>query len=923
MSGPRYVGWIAIMLSVGALAACGQNPQTARTEAARLAAAGDLQGALLQLKSAAQRTPDDASLRAALGALYNARFDATNAVKELTRARELGLAREPGVALSLAQALRRQGQFAELLKRVPVLDEWPAPARGEVRALRGRAAHALGDPAAAAASLMLARREAPAGLEVALLAAQIRAGKQDFTGALAEVDGLLKRAPAHYDARVYRAVLLRAGGRSEDAIKAWGEVLALNRRDFTALLLRSRLLLAQDQIAAAAADAERLREEYPGQPAALVQHGVVALVEGEPRVALDDAQAALQAAPTLFSAMLLAGLSHHALGADSQAAEMFKACLAARPEHALARRSYVETLLRLNQPASALQVAHAGLSSGEVDPQLLGMAAEAHLALNEKPEADALLARAAALRPRDAGIQIRRALATLGAGEETRGLGELASAVQLADGATPADELLVVRLLRAGDLAAAARAIAALELRAPDSALTHNLRGLLAGQRGDGAAARQSFASALQIAPGFLPAAINLAHLELTRGDVAAARASYRAVVAAAPGALAPLLALADFEREQGDRAAAREAYAAALERMPKSLPAHLGLIALALAAQDATAAGAAAEAALAQLPEERSLLLVAARALRLANQPQRVAEVLRHFLALEPRTPLAWLEVAQFYRSVGETAAADRSLREGLQIAPTFAPLQVAWVASLLAQRRLEEARAYVHELQQRQAAAPIGWLLAGEMATQAGRHAEAQAAYEQALALQPVGQIAWKRFTAAARTGQAAAARRALLDWAAAHPEDRYLQVRLGDLALGQGDTAGAIAHYERVLASDPQSAEVLNNLAWACFLAGDARARNFAEAALRAAPDSPLALDTLGWILLAAQDTARGLALLRAAVARAPADPDIRYHYAAALAAIGSAPAARAELALALAAGPAFASRKDAEALAARLR
>ncbi|NBQ89011.1 MAG: hypothetical protein EBU07_16405, partial [Betaproteobacteria bacterium] len=195
---------------------------------------------MLELKSAAQRAPDDASLRAALGALYNARFDAVNAVKELTRARELGLARDPGVALSLAQALRRQGQFSELLKIVPVLDEWAAPARGEVRALRGRAQHALGDPVAAAASLTLARREAPAGPEVALLAAQIRAGKQDFTGALAEVDSLLKRAPAHYDARVYRAVLLRADGRSAEAIKAWGDVLALNRRDFTALLLRSR-----------------------------------------------------------------------------------------------------------------------------------------------------------------------------------------------------------------------------------------------------------------------------------------------------------------------------------------------------------------------------------------------------------------------------------------------------------------------------------------------------------------------------------------------------------------------------------------------------------------------------------------------------------------------------------------------------------
>ena len=920
MSGPRHAGWIGIMLLLGTLAGCSQSPQAAREEAARLAAAGDLKGAVLQLKSAAQRLPNDAALRAALGDLYNASFDAVAAVKELGRARELGLADDPAVALSLAQALRRQGKFSELLKTVPVEDGWPAPQRGEVRALRGRAQHALGDPAAAAATLERAQTEAPSGQEVALLAAQIKAGKRDFSGALADVDDLLKRAPGHYDALVYRAVLLRAAAQVPAAIAAWGEVLKQNPRDFTGLLLRSRLLLGQDEVTAAAADAARLRKEYPGQPAALVQHGVIALVEGKPRVSLDDAQAALQVAPTLFSAMLLAGLSHHALGAESQAAEMLKACLAAQPAHGIARRAYVETLLKLNQPAIALQVAAAG---GDSDPRLLSLAAEAHFALNEPAAAEALLARAASLGPPDAGLQIRRALATLGAGEEGQGLTELASAVQLAEGATPADELLVVRLLRGGDLAGAARAIEALAKRAPDSALTHNLRGLLAVQQGDAAAAVKAFTAALTRAPAFLPAAVNLAHLQLAQGDVAAARASYRAVAAAAPDALAPLLALADFERVQGERQAAREAYTAALAISAKSLPAHLGLIALALAGQDKPAAEQAAEAALQQLPDERLLLLPAARALHWAGQPRRIDELVRHYLALDAASPMRWLEAAAFYRSIADDAAADRSLRDGLAAAPGYAPLQVAWVTSLLARDRLPAARTFVVDLQARQPGAPVGWLLAGALETKAGRHREAAAAYAHALTLQPVGQIAWQWFAASARAGQAAAAEASLLAFAEAHAGDVFVHSRLGDLALGRGDYPTAITRYERALAAGPATAEVLNNLAWACWRQGDLRARQFAEAAWRAAPDSPLTLDTLGWILLAEKDSTRAIELLRQAALRAPTDPDIRYHHAAALAATGQTAAAREALALALAGDEPFVSRQDAERLRARLK
>jgi tetratricopeptide (TPR) repeat protein len=66
---------------------------------------------------------------------------------------------------------------------------------------------------------------------------------------------------------------------------------------------------------------------------------------------------------------------------------------------------------------------------------------------------------------------------------------------------------------------------------------------------------------------------------------------------------------------------------------------------------------------------------------------------------------------------------------------------------------------------------------------------------------------------------------------------------------------------------------------------FEAGDPESLELAEKAYQAAPDNPLVLDTLGWILLHYKQSSRSIKLLEEAYKLAPENKEIRAHLEAA--------------------------------------
>jgi tetratricopeptide (TPR) repeat protein len=102
--------------------------------------------------------------------------------------------------------------------------------------------------------------------------------------------------------------------------------------------------------------------------------------------------------------------------------------------------------------------------------------------------------------------------------------------------------------------------------------------------------------------------------------------------------------------------------------------------------------------------------------------------------------------------------------------------------------------------------------------------------------------------------------------------------------DAAMRSGNWARAVTAYERILsATDGRNVVVLNNVAYAQLMLGNsAKAREFADRALKLAPDNPSVLDTAGWVRFkSGTDLNEAGRQLRLATEKAPGNLTFKSH------------------------------------------
>jgi tetratricopeptide (TPR) repeat protein len=211
-------------------------------------------------------------------------------------------------------------------------------------------------------------------------------------------------------------------------------------------------------------------------------------------------------------------------------------------------------------------------------------------------------------------------------------------------------------------------------------------------------------------------------------------------------------------------------------------------------------------------------------------------------------------------------------------------------------------------------------GDILLGDVHMRQNRFDAAIRAYDAALSKTPGVPLAIKAYQArrAARLDGLAFA----VEWVGARVKDPMAQRLLATAYADAGRNREAIAVYESLMKTGSPDAVLLNNLAVLYTKTGDARALEFARRAYESDTGQPAFIDTYGWVLLQQGRANEALTLLRSAKFRAPDVPEIRYHMAAALAALGRTEEALAEIRSALELAESFEGSDEARKLLARL-
>ncbi len=900
-SGAGGVRLLAAAAVAAALAGCfTESPERLMASAREHLARQDDAAAVIQLRNVLQQDARHGQARLLLGSTLLRQGDAQGAERELRRALEFGVS-PAEVAPALARAMLEQGQAQALVKEFGALSTEGAGG---------------------------------ADLRAALGEAQLRLG--NLAQARSDFDAALQLAADHEAAQLGLAALALLDGRSGEAMAIAERLIAADARSARAHALRGELLLAAGDVAAGRQSLQRALEADPRLTAArlvLVTHlidarafdeaaaqiaagrkasggdarlvlldATLSMNKGEHAAARAKVQQVLKVAPEHVPSLLLAGRIELAEGNHDSAQSHLRKALGHAPDSAAVRRALATAQLRAHQPARAKETLQPLLARSQAgDPGLMLLAGEVHLAAGDFEQAGGFFARAGTGEAQKAAAQTRLGQIALARGDIDDGLKQLEAAAALEGSGVQADLALIAAHLRRGAPKQALAAARALEKKQPRNPISHHMLGMAAAAGNDLPAARAHFGRALELAPGYLPALSALAGMDLAAKRPQEARRRFEELVAREPKNESALLALAEIQARTG---AAPKEVGETLQRAiaadPQSLRARVALVDLLVAQRDGKAALAAAQTAAGVAPNDPRVLAALSRAQEAAGEYYQAVESLQRLAGLQPESAQPLQQLAALHLRQRQPERALEVLRRAQRIAPDNGQVRLAMSAALLVAGRPDDA---LKEARATQTAFPR---LAAAHALESEVHASrrdwprAERAVREAIRLEPrAGVHAIRLHAVLIAAGKMADAGNHARRWLAEHPRDLPMRMHLADLALRAKDYRSAHALYLQAIEIAPDNPIALNNLAWVAGELGDARALEYAERALKLAPNSASILDTMGVLLVKRAEAQRGLEYIERARGIEPARAEFQLSRARALIALGRKDDARREL------------------------
>jgi putative PEP-CTERM system TPR-repeat lipoprotein len=897
---PRTLGAVAILAGALVVAGCqGQDAASYVKSAQTYIAKADYKSAIIEVKNALQKDPNNAEARLVLGQALLESGDPVGAETELRKALDAGMTRDRAWPL-LARALVVQGQFAKATKELDAtrLDDPKARLALSVDLAVAQAGQGNVDQARADVKRILT--EDPNNIRALLLDAQFAGQSGDLDTVRHNLDAALRVDPSSLDALLMKAELELATMHRDEAQKVMEQAIAAHPDSIAARGALVSLAVTSGKLDLAKTQLAKMKELQPKEIRTIYSEALVAFAEGDNSTARASLQRLLASRPDHLPSLELSGLVDLQLGTYASAEETLQRVLNRVPQDVVARRGLAIVYLRTGRALQALDLLKPALAQRPDDPVLLRTSAEAYLAAGNAEQAMRDYERANAIDKNNVASQVRLAQVRFATGDTARAFNDLEAISSSEAKIGQADLALFAAHLKRREYDKALALVDTLEKKAPKSALPWNLRGTVYVTMRDLEKARASYEKALELQPDYAAAAASLAAIDIQEGNLKAARDRYDKLLAKNPKNEQLLLGAAEILRMSGAPSTqVRAAFERAVSANPGSVRSRVALIGYDVSIGDTKGAMTAAQSAIAAIPKDPQLLEALANVSLMNGDANQAVDTLKQLVVLQPQNPAAMLRLANAQAVTKDYRGALESVRKALLLKPDLGPAWGTMAKIYLAAGQPDAALAEAKKLQKDLPGKAIGYALEGEVLLAERKPQEAIVAFREAVAKEPSAAVAARLYQVLEGSGRQADASAMAEQWIKDHPKDVALLQLTAQSSQQKKAYGDAIEGYKRVLEIDPDNIVALNNLAWIMIERNDPKGVEYAERAHRLAPFSPNVLDTLGWARTRTGDPKRGAELLRMASSLAPNAGEIRMHLAKALLDAGDKPGARAVL------------------------
>ncbi len=892
---------MALAAALAVLGACGGKDEPALMASARqYLEKHDAKAAVIELKNLLEKNPQSGEGRYLLGQALLESGDPAGAEVELKRALEYGHP-EKAVAPVRARALLAMGQPRKVLDEFSSMDLKDPLVDIELQVTLAQAHAALGAREEARAAVDRALAISAVYAPAVLMDARLKAAAGDRAGALAATDALLARAPDNTDAMLLKAdLLLLSKADRPAALALYRRALELRKDLMDAQASIFNMLLADKDLEGAKKQLEDIRKLRPNHPRTRFMDAQLAYANGDLKQAREQLNVLRRSAGENLRVLQLSGAVEFQLGALTEAEAVLSRVLQLAPGSVDARRLLAEVYLRQRQPAKALAALKPLLEVPTPQAEVLALAAQAHLLNGDAKTAQQLFTKAAQIKPDDKRLNAAVALTQLQKGNADSAFSELEK-LAAADQGRAVDLALITARLQRREFDGALTAIDALAKKQPDSPVPALLRGQVLAAKRDMPGARKAFEASLAKDAKYLPAVSALAALDLQDKDAASATKRFEALLKADPKNGRAMLAFADLKQRTGaPEADVAKLLADAVAVDPSDPQLRVAQIDhLARTKETQPAALNAAQAAVSALPNNVEVLDRLGRMQLAAGDRQQALSTFGKIASAQPDKAAGHLGMASVHLASGDSESALRAVRKATEVEPESAAANRLLIAVLAQAKQLPKALEAARQLQQRRPGDGAGFIAEGDIEGAQKHWEPALAAYKTALTKSEPGTAAMRLHATLVAAGRAPEAARFAEGWLKDHPQDQVFRFHLGDAALATGDLALAESRYLDVLKAQPEHALALNNVAWLKMKQNKPGALEFAERAVKAAPNQAPLMDTLAMVLSASGQHARAVEVQKQVVAKAPQLPGFRLNLAKIYLAAGDKGQARLEL------------------------